>query len=102
MAAQKPGMEIDAREKRLVKRPSRRWGCTTVGRNDSRRENGGTRKKISKSCEFYASSSGPNRPDFRSSASVRLPFIPDVDSPETARKKRRETTGQVGTASDSE
>lgn len=52
------------------------------------------------------------RPDFRSSASVCLPFIPDVDSPETVEKKKEEeeekktverkktTTGQVEQALD--
>lgn len=50
------------------------------------------------------------RPDFRSSASVCLPFIPDVDSPETVEKKEEEktverkktTTGQVEQALDTE
>ena len=95
-------------------------GTKRVGREAERERERGERKKKKKKKKFQNPVNPVNstqkflvaRPDFRSSASVCLPFIPDVDSPETVEKKKEEeeekktverkktTTGQVEQALD--
>lgn len=110
------GIEINGRETLVKKARDRRWGCSLLWDETSSRE--GERRREEKK-KFQNPVNPVNstqkflvaRPDFRSSASVCLPFIPDVDSPETVEKKEEEektverkktTTGQVEQALDTE